>query len=773
VETQAQIKRTLSAPAALTYVRDQAASGRFLHRTALADFLCEHFKFRDARGARQRSGCLKALRELAARGDIELPLPRLRPGPWRPRRLENPVPPPTEVPTDVSKVKELELVLVTTEAEHRLWTELMIGEHPRGVGPLVGRQVRYLIKSAHGWLGAVGFGAGALHLAARDGWIGWTEGQRRRQLHRVVGLSRLLIRPCVRCQNLASRVLSLCLRRLAEDFSQRYGFAPWLVESFADRAQVRGTVYRAGNWICVGQTAGRGRQDRERRCAESIKDIYLYPLEPDFRGKIGVPADRGGSPLGPAEGVDGIDWTANEFGNARLGDARLTRRLVESARMKAEDPGEAFTHVAAGYPAAIKGYYRLIDHPDGEAVNAATILAPHRERTVRRMQAQRTVLCVQDGTDVDYNQLAECEGLGIIGTNQTGAKSRGLHLHTVFAVSPTGLPLGILDVQCNAPQPRPVNDKRSAAQIPIEEKETFAWIKGFRETLSVAKAIPNTQVIAVCDREADFFELFDEQRQHPRVELLVRAKHNRALVTEPAKLFDAVRHSPILADVRVHVPRQSARPKRSKQKARPARPGRVGDFAVRARRVRLLSPEVHRAKAPIEIWVVHACEQTPPPGAKAIEWFLLTTLDCTTPEQAITCLRWYCYRWRIEDWHRVLKSGCRIEELAHDTADRLRRAIAINAVIAWRVMLMTLLGRETPNLPAEVLFSDLQLQVLYAFARKRKLPPPALLGDAVRLTARLGGYMGRTHDPPPGHQLMWKGYTRLQEWCEGFALRDG
>jgi Domain of unknown function (DUF4338)/Transposase DNA-binding/Transposase Tn5 dimerisation domain len=677
------------------------------------------------------------------------------------------------VPADVREVRDLDVVLVTTEDERRLWTELMIEEHPRGAGPLVGRQLRYLIRSGHGWLGGVGFGAAALQVAARDRWIGWTLSQRRAHLHRVVGLSRLLIRPCVRCQNLASRVLSLCLHRLAEDFSQRYGFAPWLTESFADRALVRGTVYRASNWICVGQTAGRGRQDRDRRCAESVKDIYLYLLDPDFRDKIGVPADGGGSPLAPAEGVDGTGWTAKEFGHARLGDARLTRRLVESARMKAEDPGAAFTHVAAGDPAAIKGYYRLIDHPDADAVNVATILAPHRERTVRRMHAQRTVLCVQDGTDLDYTQLAECDGLGVIGTNQTGAKSRGLHLHTVFAVSPTGLPLGILDARCHAPQPRSPDDKRPAHRIPIEEKDTFVWIQGLRETRSVATTLPNTQVVAVCDREADFFELFDEQRQHPRVELLVRAKHNRALVTDPAKLFEAVQQSPVLADVRAHVPRQSARPKRSKQKTRPARPGRVADFAVRARRVRLLPPEAHRATAPIEIWVVHAREQTPPPGAKALEWFLLTTLDCTAAEQAITCLRWYCYRWRIEDWHRVLKSGCRIEEVAHETADRLRRAIAINAVIAWRVMLMTLLGRETPNLPADVLFSDLQLQVLHAFARKRKLPPPALLGDAVRLTARLGGYMGRTHDPPPGHQLMWQGYARLQDWCEGFALRDG
>jgi hypothetical protein len=403
----------------------------------------------------------------------------------------------------------------------------------------------------------------------------------------------------------------------------------------------------------------------------------------------------------------------------------------------------------------------------------ATILAPHRARTLRRLEAQRTVLVIQDGTDLEYTQLAACDGLGLIGTNQTGAQSRGLHLHALLAVTPTGLPLGVLDAQCHAPQPRAPDDPRPAARIPIEEKDTFAWIRGFRDTVAVAAEIPRTHVITVCDREADFFELFDEQRQHPRVDLLVRAKHNRALATDPGKLFDTVRQQAVLAEVRVHVPRQSARPKRSKQKARPARPGRVADFAVRAMRVRLLPPDAHRAKAPLEVWVVHAREQTPPPETKALEWFLLTTIDCTGAAPAVTCLRWYCLRWRIEDWHRVLKSGCRIEDAAHDTAERLMRAVAINLVIAWRIMLMTLLGRETPDRPADVVFSDLELQVLHAYAHKKHLPAPTRLGDAVRLTARIGGYLGRTRDPPPGHQVMWRGYARLRDWCEGFALRGG
>jgi hypothetical protein len=236
---------------------------------------------------------------------------------------------------------------------------------------------------------------------------------------------------------------------------------------------------------------------------------------------------------------------------------------------------------------------------------------------------------------------------------------------------------------------------------------------------AVAADMPHTRLIDICDREADFFEMFDEQRREGTVELLVRAKHDRNIEEDPFKLFEAVRQTPEQSRVRVQIPRQSARPKKSKQKARPYRPGRDADLAVRFMRVQLLPAHYNADKAPIEIWVIHAREENPPPNTEAVEWFLLTTIDLNTPEDAEQCLRWYCLRWRIEDWHRVLKSGCRIENIAHETADRVRRAIAINLVIAWRIMLMTLLGRETPGLPAEVLFSDVELQTLRAYAKKK------------------------------------------------------
>jgi hypothetical protein len=574
------------------------------------------------------------------------------------------------------------------------------------------------VGSEHGWLGAFGFAAPALQLADRDGWIGWNAEQRRAHLHAVVGLSRFLIRPSVKCRNLASRLLSMSLERLVEDFQRRYHYRPWLVESFLDRSRFSGTCYQAANWIRVGQTTGRGRQDRFNKREETIKDIYVYPLEKDFRDRLGLAKGAGLGALGPADGVDGKNWAKQEFGGAPLGDARLSTRLVDIAAAKAEKPGRAFTGVAEGDWPAVKAYYRLIDHPDKEAISMEHILRHHRERTVRRMKDQRTVLCIQDGSDLEYTSLAQCEGLGVIGTNQTAAQSRGLHLHTTFAVAPNGLPLGVLRAQCVAPELKSPDDKRLSYTIPIEEKDTFCWIEGLRDTMDVAAQMPQTRLIHVCDREADFFELFDEQRRNPGVDLLVRANHNRVITEEPFKLFPAIRQAPLQTKVQVHVPRQSARPKLSKKKARRKRPSRLAELEVRYQRIQLRPPDYHSGKDPIDVWVIHAMESSPPEATEPVEWFLLTTVNITSPEDAVQCLRWYCLRWRIEDFHRVLKSGCGVEQIAHETAERIRRAIAINLVIAWRIMLMTLLGRETPELPPEVMFSNIELQVLRAYAKK-------------------------------------------------------
>jgi len=277
--------------------------------------------------------------------------------------------------------------------------------------------------------------------------------------------------------------------------------------------------------------------------------------------------------------------------------------------------------------------------------------------------------------------------------------------------------LGILRAKCTAPEPKDEDDDRRSCEIPIEEKKTLCWIEGIRDCVELSALMPTTSMVCVMDREADFFELFDEHRRNPGVDLLVRAQYDRRTAGEH-KLFDTVKRSPVQARLLIQVGRQSERPKRSKHKARPKRLARTADVSLRYVEMHLLPPPYHKDMAPVPVRVVHVVEDNPPQGSEGIEWFLLTTMEIGSAQEAEQCVRWYCLRWRIEDWHRVLKSGCRIEQLAHKTAERLKRAIAINMVIAWRIMLMTLLGRQCPELPAEVLFADLEIQVLQAYAKK-------------------------------------------------------
>ena len=355
------------------------------------------------------------------------------------------------------------------------------------------------------------------------------------------------------------------------------------------------------------------------------------------------------------------------------------------------------------------------------------------ETPVQRMQSQSTVLCVQDGTSLNFTRRGQTQGLGAIGSNQTGALARGLHLHTTVAVTPEGLPLGVVRAGFDAPAPPDPEAKGSKAR---EEKKSFRWVEGLRDCAQAAQHLPHTRVVCTMDREADFLDLFVERREHaPNVELLVRAKVNRVLGKDTTaegdkvvrRLFDEVRYEPVVLPC-------------------PGAP-------------------------PVALWMVHAREERPPAKTKPLEWFVLTTVPVRSADDAKRILHWYALRWRIEDYFRILKSGCKVEELQHHTAERLERAIAIKMVIAWRIQLMVRLGREVPELPAEVLFSDIELRVLATFARSCNLVPPQHLGEAVQLLARLGGWLGRARDPP-GAQLLWHGYTQLAAMTFAFELRD-
>lgn len=233
------------------------------------------------------------------------------------------------------------------------------------------------------------------------------------------------------------------------------------------------------------------------------------------------------------------------------------------------------------------------------------------------------------------------------------------------------------------------------------------------------------------DREADFFSLYAAQREQPTVEVLVRAKSNRRLlqwdeargefVRGADKLFETLRTQRPGGYMALSVARASVRTKLNGRPSHPGRKARTAKMALTWCQITIDSTlKEHASQEPITLWAVHAREQSPPEGATRLEWFLLTSVAVEDAEQASEVLRWYCLRWRIDDWHRVLKTGCRVDELGHHSAERLARAISIRMVIAWRIMLMALLSRESPGLPPELLFTDIELKVLRRYAMKRK-----------------------------------------------------
>ena len=636
----------------------------------------------DARGSAQLAGCLKALNTLHKAGRIALPASRGGVGAPTPQRFDAPVAAATAVPGTVEAVAGLSLERVEQGRQRRVWNTLLHFEHPQGTTTFAGCQVRYLVVSAHGVLGAVGFSASALHLRAREAWMGWSDEQRQAHLHRVLCLSRFLIRPGVQCRNLASQVLGQVLARLPADFEARYRYRPWLVETFVGPAH-DGASFKAANFVWVGHTAGRGRQDRDHARARPVKSVYMYELEPHWRRRLGVARVDAAPALAPADGLDSAAWTVNEFGGAPLGDQRLSARLVKSAGLLASLPGEAVTANASHDRAAVKGYYRLIDQPVSSAVTPGNILAPHRARTLQRMRGEDTVLCIQDGTDLNFATRPHCEGLGIIGRNQTASKTLGLHLHLTLAVNGAGLPLGVLrcgfeappgGAACPADEPPPAAAQETAPK-------TRRWVDGLRDIDRAAAALSRkTRVLSVMDREADCFAVFDEQRRLNRVEVLVRAHHDRCLAKGAPKLFAAMPAGAADGHVEIEIDRLSARRKSSGRQARPARTGRVARAEVRHRQV--VAPPTIAGAEPVALSTVHVRETAPPPGEPAVEWFLLTSLDVDSTETAVAVIGYYLRRWRIEDLFRVLKSGCRVEHLAFHTADRLQRAVTINTQCA-------------------------------------------------------------------------------------------
>jgi hypothetical protein len=488
----------------------------------------------------------------------------------------------------------------------------------------------------------------------------------------------------------------------------------------------------------VGQTKGRGRNG-PNHAVKSIKDVYLYALVKDFHDRAGVKPPTV-SALSAESGLDGAGWAEHEFGGCELGDDRLGRRLVKIARDQAAQPSGSYSQAVGGDRYDLKGYYRFLNH-EGSEMGPEQLLQSHHARTLRRMSQEPTALIVQDSTDLNYSTRSHCQDLGQIGTNQTGAKSRGLRLHSSLALSAGGLPLGIVRLQGCAPE----SAKGKDPQRPIQQKDSYRWLEGFAEAMKIAALLPQTRIVSLADREGDMFELFHYRRSQTgrKAELLVRAKTDRCLEETERKLFAELAAAPLAKRISLPVPRQREHLGLPSEPGRPGLQAREARVEIRFKEVTLSAPNASQTRhlQPIKVWAIYLVEKHPPQGAEPLEWLLLTTMEVRSVKQARKIIRWYCRRWRIEEWHRVLKSGCKILEHQNRTAETLLRAIAIDAVIAWRIMLLALLGREVPELPCEVLFNPIECEVLGLLNKKKDrnkmLPRPS--HDHDRPTGRIPG----------------------------------
>ena len=454
------------------------------------------------------------------------------------------------------------------------------------------------------------------------------------------------------------------------------------------------------------------------------------------------------------------DSIMNEFAHAQLGDQRLTKRLCRVAEDFADQPDVSIPKASGDWGQTCAAY-RLLDN---DQVKPADILAAHQIRTLERAATVPLLLAVSDTTSLNYSQHAATAGLGPIRTRRD--KTLGLWLHSLVAFTPQGVSLGVLDAQCWARDPAAFGSRHQRKSKPIEAKESYKWVHSLQTLQRAAAQTPHTRWVMIADREADVYELFQRAQQQPQgPALLVRANHDRNLIDRERSLFAHLARAAVAGTVQVQVPR------------RPGQAVRTATLTVRFSAVRLQEPGGKGQCPTLTLWAVEARELHSPKGIRPIHWRLLTTLPVGTLAEAVEKLQWYCVRWSIEVFHKVLKSVCRVEAVQLQQAARLQRYVAIKLVVAWRVLALVKLGREQPDRALSEILEEEEWRALQAveYARKqsrgqKRLRRRPTLGEGIRWLARLGGHLGRKGDGAPGPLSVARGLERLHDITVGWKL---
>jgi len=448
------------------------------------------------------------------------------------------------------------------------------------------------------------------------------------------------------------------------------------------------------------------------------------------------------------------DWVINEFAQAALPDRRHRRRLQMIATAFAQKPTAPIPQ-ACGSPAEAKAAYRFVEN---DAIRPAAIREPHHQATLQRVCLHPIILAVQDTTTLNYSTHPCTQGLGPICHTR---KALGLLLHSTLAVTPAGQPLGFLH---NAVRARDRRARvRSRERRKLADKESYKWIESLAACQAVAPLCPDTMLVNITDREGDLYDLFVQALRVPeesRVELLVRARHDRKLAEGSATLWQQVAHQPVAATLQVRVGRRGDQP------------SRLASLNIRFCAVQLKAPKRKAQQPALPLWAIQAQEIHPPKGTTPIVWQLLTTLPVTSAAEAIERVRWYAQRWQIEVIHKVLKSGCKVEQRQMETAQRLERALSVDLVVAWRILALCKAARELPDDPISDWLPAAQWQTLWCYVHQRTTVPERspTVRQAVRWIAQLGGFLGRKSDGEPGTTTLWRGLQQLEAMTKMWAL---
>ena len=464
-------------------------------------------------------------------------------------------------------------------------------------------------------------------------------------------------------------------------------------------------------------------------------------------------------------------WAEAEFGHAELGDVRRTSRLVRMAAEVASHPAGTVTK-ACESSASREGAFRLLENPSisPEGVSRAAALA-----AVRRCAKESFVYVAVDGTSLTLVDKLRNKGFGAVGTWSQGAS--GVHVMSAFAVSPAGVPLGVCNQDMWTRTVRTHVPAKARSSQNSEERETRYWLSALEETQrSFAASAPDCRPWFQLDRGGDCWPVL-AMAYEQKLQLTVRAAHDRRLDGRTDLLWTALEKAPILGYQDIEI---SARPSRKRQwrqggrrfcRWTPPRKARTAKLVVRALRVPITLGISSKKRLRVEVNAVLVRERGR--AQDRIEWLLLTTHPVHTRADALAVVKGYGYRWRVEDLHRTWKRGlCRVEESQLRTRNALFKWATILCTVATRALHLTHLARTQPELSALDEFSKHELEAIIALRQPKGIAPDAVptVGQAVRWLADMGGYMG-SKKHPPGPTVVGRGLLYVTAAARALAFR--